>query len=215
MRTLTFLALMSICTLSDLVVHSCHGVILFSENFEEGNLDKWTGVGGGSHSGEIVLDPLQGDNALTHTATTAGGDTFTIDSFSHPSGLNFLEFDYLGLPGQGGVAGDLGGFIGHYDGVTFRWLAGTRPGDTATGIDLPVEGQWTHIVIPYVAASHQLMMEDFSSSLGVAGDFLFDNIVIHGGAIEQLVPEPSTISLSALALLSLGFVGWRRRRHDA
>jgi hypothetical protein len=31
----------------------------------------------------------------------------------------------------------------------------------------------------------------------------------------NIVPEPSTLALFAAGLAALGFVGWRRKRHEA
>lgn len=40
----------------------------------------------------------------------------------------------------------------------------------------------------------------------------FDSFRIEGQIVENIVPEPASFSLCTISLLSLGFVGWRRRR---
>jgi hypothetical protein len=190
--------------------------LLFSEDFESGNLGSWVGKSGpASHNGVIVNDPLESDHALTFTALNSGGDLFTQQTFSSPTNTFVLSFDYLGVPGQGGVAGDLGGFAGYAYGLPgdHQWLAGTVSccaglgGNNAPDI-LPDIGQWVHVTIPFTAllgGSVRLLFEDFVGSSGVAGDVYFDNIRLDG---STSVPEPSTMLLLGTGLI--GLLSYRR-----
>jgi hypothetical protein len=178
---------------------------VFSDDFESG-LGQWVGKEGGPHSGVTAADPLAAGHGsvLNFTSLIAAGDMFTATPIS-ASGPLLISFDYLGIPGLGGVPGDLGGFLG----VAFNlnptvingdhiWLSGTK--DTFPGVTTPLidDGTWHHydIVLDGTALGvFRLIVEDFFDSGGVAGDAFFDNIVISS------VPEPTTSTL-----LIAGFV---------
>ncbi len=176
----------------------------FSEDFESG-LSQWTGRAGGSHSGQIVADPLASGNGgvLNFTSLSGGGDMFASSALSL-SGPIEISFDYLGLPALGGVPDDLGGFLGiayslnpTADGVDIFWYAGTQhyPG---LAINLVDDGLWHRYSFQLNASAlppFHLILEDYSGSGGVAGDALFDNIIV------TPVPEPTAFSLAALAAL--------------
>jgi len=64
---------------------------------------------------------------------------------------------------------------------------------------------------------------DVLAVVGIVGDTTLHDVIVNNTAIDHTrlqnnvfffyaVPEPSSFGLAALALLSLGFVGWRRRR---
>src|SRR5258707_919245 len=92
-----------------------HGQVLFSDNFESGNLDQWIGKLGLPHQGQIVTDPLRPTNhVLTFTGVNAAGDIFNASPISLaglPQPL-ILSFDFLGLPLGGVPPSEYGGFAG-------------------------------------------------------------------------------------------------------
>jgi PEP-CTERM motif len=199
--------------------------VLFSDDFEGPSLDSWTGAFGPSHQGLIVTDPLDSSNrVLTFSGLNLGGDIFTATKVSLASvSFPMLSFDYLGLAQLGSVPGDLGGFLGisrqldikdaATDGVEHFWLAGTIPYGSAYGAgfeaqQLVDDGLWRSYEIalsPYVTskgmADVYVMIEDFVSSGGVAGDAYFDNIRIYAATI----PEPTTLALMTLGIAGIGY----------
>src|SRR5437867_2791812 len=96
------------------VLASLHAqsAVLFKEDFEAG-LDQWTGRFGIVHNGIVVPDPLGSGrgHVLSFTGFSAGGDILSTNVLSSPYLLT-ISFDYLGLPTEGSVQGDLGGFFG-------------------------------------------------------------------------------------------------------
>jgi hypothetical protein len=177
--------------------------ILFHEDFESGDLDQWAA----GHHGVVVLDPLQAANhVLTFTSLNAGGDIFTAASL--PVGESnkqyFVSFDYLGIftNGSSPFAG-LGGFFGIFVSGTepHYWIAGTDVIglNTSLGIQLMDDDMWHHYEInitPLIRENHltqvHLMLEDWISSGGVAGDAYFDNIQLVARRraldLEDIVP---------------------------
>jgi len=194
----------TLCGVAFLVAPLSSNAQLFSENFENG-LSQWTGNSGGSSSAVTVADPLNSGHGmvLALTTITLGGDIFSANPLSF-QGSYQVSFDYLGRPGLGGVPGDLGGFMGFSDSlhpvyqyVDHFWFAGTIDGYGGLSTTLIDDGAWHHysITVPGTfVGPHYLMIEDYDGSGGVAGDALFDNIVV------APVPEPS---LSALVLPGL------------
>jgi hypothetical protein len=190
--------------------------VLFFENFEQGNLNAWTGQGGGAHSGALVNNPnpnaVNGSaNSLFFESLASGGDIFTLATFSDPSGLYVLSFDYLGRNNEGGER-DLGGFAGWSAGLPGNhvWLAGTQNGYGPPPLvaDLIDDGTWHHYEIAFSEAGPiHLMFEDFVGSGGIAGDAFFDNVKLETQVAP--VPEPGTLVLIGSGLASLAL---RRRR---
>src|SRR5438128_1639803 len=127
----------------------------FSDNFESG-LGQWTGRNGGPHHGITVDDPLNSGHGsvLTFTALNTGGDMFSTSQLSF-TGPFAISFDYLGLPALGGVAGDLGGFLGISYSLAPQteftdnfWFAGTMDGYPGLVTPLTDDGAWHHYSIP-------------------------------------------------------------------
>jgi hypothetical protein len=181
---------------------TANAATVFSDDFE-GDLSRWTGQGGGSHSGVIMPDPVGSGrgNVLAFSNLTIGGDIFTANVFSL-SGTVTISFDYLGLTNLGGVYGDLGGFLGVFDGLYLptadNWKAGTQDSyPSPTMIHLIDDGAWRRYTITLSgteAGAFRLALEDFSGSGGVPGDALFDNIQI------QTVPAvPAVLSIGVSA----------------
>ena len=178
----------------------------FFDDFETG-LSQWTGKWGGPHTGTIVDDPIRpGNKVLSFTATNSGGDIFGTDVTVLPGDTHILSFEYLGLPGMGGVPDNLGGTIGIAEDTPerHRWLAGTStlPGSCIEDDPLVDDGQWRSYSIVFdvfVSAPGQchffttvppsndtirLMVEDY---LDIAGDVFFDNVRLE----RMAAPPPS------------------------
>ncbi|MEY4414695.1 MAG: hypothetical protein RIQ53_1988 [Pseudomonadota bacterium] len=202
----------------------------FTENFE-GTLSAWTQRS--PDEAAIMVDPL---NAANHVlGFNRLGSSGSIFSTADLNGSNVytVQFDYLGLPRQGSVVGDIGGYFGVRNGTPGNreyWVAGT--GSYPTLFDLIDDGQWHTYVATLrstlVGGTVHLEFEDWDGSRGLAGDAYFDNIVFTaGGTLAQgvngtvtvlstpvvnAVPEPGALALTALGLCAAGFAGQRRRR---
>lgn len=181
-------------------------VTLLFDDFESGALSplKW----GGGSQGIVVLDPIQGDHALRFTGLQVGGDLLSVAIGG--SGSYILSFDYLGTC----THQDCGGFIGHEPGDV--WDYGSQPSYSTTanptgsgsGLYLVDDNTWHHYSISFTAGTAvRLQVEDYSESGGVAGDALFDNILVTS------TPEPATTV--ALGLGLIGVALGRKRRWSA
>ncbi|MFB2881539.1 hypothetical protein [Floridanema aerugineum] len=191
---------------------------LFFEDFES-NLSQWTGKNNTTHSGVIVNDPLGNDKALSFNSRQSGGDIFTLNSFSSPSQIYRLSFDYLGLPKPGSWLNDLGGFVGYrttLSGDADLWLAGTSRYSiklASNFFDLPDTGKWEPISITFTTnKSIQLTLEDYSYSWGVFGDVYFDNIRLEAVVpTSKSVPESSSIfGLLTAMIFSVALLGQKK-----
>jgi hypothetical protein len=181
---------------------------LWMDDFENG-LTKWVGKNNAPATsfGRIESDPVNSGRGkvVTFPSKVIEGAIFSTFSVNHKELKKplRLEFDYLGMPNRGGVAGDLGGYIGYArnpnpgpGSENHRWVGGTNPnysiykGDNY--IHLEDDGQWHRYVVDLSAAdfpNFQLMLEDYEYAGGVAGDAYFDNIVLTD-ADGQDKPEP-------------------------
>ena len=180
------------------------GSIVFSDDFSDG-LTQWTGQNQGSHHAVIASDPLNSgrEGVVTFNQLNSAGDIFSIPVIES-GGITknwTVSFDYLGIPGRGGVDGDLGGFVGvttqFHDGY---WIAGTSP-SWPTWTNLIDDNSWRRYSISYSwNVDHRLMLEDWSGSNGVAGDAMFDNIVVTSNTLVARIPENAPID-TAIATL--------------
>ena len=173
----------------------------FTENFE-GALGQWTGKNGGPIHGQIVADPLRpGNHVLNFFALNNGGDMYSSIIDCAVGQQAVFQFDYLGLAKPGSVPDDFGGFIGYTMSTDLSygdiWIGGTRAGyDYAT--HLIDDGQWrtyTFNVDALPFAPLRMMVEDWVTAGGVAGDAYFDNISV------TILPEPTAAMLLSAALL--------------
>ena len=192
------------------------GSPLFSADFES-DLSGWAGQGGWPHHGVIIADPLNpGNNVLGFTDWNSMGDIYTIAAFSAPAGEYVLSFDYMGDPSMGGIAGDLGGYIGYSYGFPgyHVWLAGTGSGWGGPDL-LNDDGAWHHYEIYFSDPNaFHMMLEDFKDVGGidiggVRGDVYFDNIVLSD--FNSAIPEPASMLLLGLSLLGAGALKKKRK----
>jgi PEP-CTERM motif len=191
-------------------------------DFENG-LGAWFDRNPTSPDALIVSDPLRpGNHVLAFDRLMGSGSVFTNQAVS-TTGSYTLSFDYLGLPGLGGVAGNLGGYIGVSVGghaSTQYWVGGT--GSYQTPLALIDDGQWHSYSYTFSVGWGQpvrVMVEDWDGSGGVARDAFFDNISLRDSSIAApsfaqgaSVPEPGSLALVALALAGVAALRTRGRR---
>ena len=215
-------ALAAAATLSLTLNTTAHAglVSAFAENFEA-SLSGWVQRDANSPDGRIVADPLNANNhVLAFTRTMGSGSIFTSNQITSASGLYTFSFDYLGRPGQGGVANDLGGYLGvsqGFNGSVQYWLAGT--GSYSTPMALIDDGQWHSYTITFrtpIGSPVRMMLEDWDGSRGVAGDAYFDNLRLNDAAVApanfaNAVPEPGSLALLGVAALAAALATRRRR----
>lgn len=175
-------------------------IVLFSDNFESGNLNQWIGKLGGATSGQIVADPLNSSNSvLTFGGVTFGGDIFSASPLNVSMERRYvLKFDFLGLLG----APENGAFIGFSElpEATLNpfWVGSTYPpglsAPPSVATTLVANSQWRSYEIDFteIVASNGLtqtflMLEDWFDRGSVPGDVFFDNISVVG------LFDPSTI----------------------
>ena len=199
-------------------------VTLFSDQFEAGNLDHWTGKLGGPDHGVIVPDPLNPtNNVLTFSEVNFGGDIFSLPPASVNPAIQQLKlsFDFLALPNGGVAPPEYGGFIGvaaDYSGLNPYFMAGTYPPalnvPPDTAVALTADSQWHHyeINLTQFALSSgltnlQVVLEDWSGLGSVPGDVYFDNV--------QLTAKLNPAIIAALVPCAGPTTGGRWRNHGA
>lgn len=220
-RTLTRCATLAAVLAAATAGHAAMVVsTVFGSDFENG-LSAWFDRDASSPDAAIFDDPLRpGNHVLGFNRTMGSGSVFGSAQISS-SGSFTLSFDYLGVPGRGGVAGDLGGYIGVSvggNGSSQYWVGGTS-NRYGTPLNLVDDGLWHSYSSTFnspIGPSIRVMVEDWDGSGGVAGDAFFDNIVLRDSsvaapriALGAAVPEPTSLALAGLAL---GLVGWAARR---
>jgi chitinase len=163
------------------------GPPIFSEDFEAG-LEQWTGrPPPRDHYAQIVDDPLRpGNSVVNFTRTVAAGDLFTLPIPVDVTKQYKLTFEYLGLPSEGSLPDNLGGFLGVGDGIPgdHYWLYGPVMNPATHESDLIDDGQWHSyeaIFIPseLIAAPDgeiRIMIEDGEGIGSLPEDACFDNI---------------------------------------
>lgn len=161
---------------------------IFSEDFE-GGLGQWVGRVTGHHA-LIVPDPLDAGNAVvTFSETVAAGDLFSIP-ISVEEGVAYeLEFDYLGLPQEGSLPDNLGGFLGVSDGLPGAevWLFGPAANQAAHLEDLIEDGHWHSYSTTFhpssmfelSAGTIRILLEDGEGEGSIPGDAYFDDIRLY------------------------------------
>jgi hypothetical protein len=203
-------------------------VYAFSSGFET-DLSGWSSRNAASPDAALFADPLHpGNQVLGFTALTSGGDLLSNTQVS-TNGTFTLSFDYLGLPGRGGKAGNLGGYIGVSGGSEQVWVAATSK-ELETPLALVDDGLWHSYSYTFSGTalgfeSRQALrvaVGDWKGSGGVAGDVFFDNIALRDTSLSQSapaqagtpanVPEPGSLGLVGLALAAALAGGAARRR---
>ncbi len=216
----TRLSLVAALSLSGLA-HADPVSLSFSDNFEQTLASAWTDRSPSNREGGQFNDPLrEGNHVLGFNRLGAGGSVFGKTVVSGPTSIFTLTFDYLGMPGRGGVAGDLGGYIGvaadGYENTIGYWIGGT--GSHLTPIALIDDGQWHSYSFTWTSGIGnrlRVMAEDWAGSGGVAGDAFFDNIVLTNGTTPNNVPEPGSLALVVLGLAAATAGKWRHARRQA
>lgn len=171
--------------------------ILFADNFQT-NLSQFSS----NTSGVIVAAPVGGGNALSFTQTIGGGDIFTANTFSSPTGNFHISFEYLGTCG----ASSCGGFLG-FNNPAETWLAGS--GNYPTAHPITETGGWQTISFDFASSSPiRLKLEDFTGANdgGAANNVYFRNLVLSGA-----VPEPASWALMIAGFAMTGVAARRRR----
>lgn len=177
---------------------SAHAVTYFSDDFESG-LGQWT-VG----SASIAYDSPGHGNVMTFSTTAQGGDSWTTGIAVPVVGSGtqlYLNFDYKGFGGYIGV-------VPHSN----NWLAGEAGYGSAVGYQQLIYGQdWNHYEITIPAGlTGQLMVEDWTDAR--AHGAFFDNITISDERRPTTNQVPEGGFTLALLGLSLGAMGWVRRK---
>ena len=186
------------------------------------------------------VDPSTSASSLSQSGGLTGGGANTFiqatnnafnTSNSGPAGLNVAGandstptdyFSFITGPEAGAASvtyEDLSFFANTYGGsasVSLRMVDGTGP-EVSLAEALAVPGGNADVEL------FSIDFLDFTSSNLVewrlypygTSDFIhgvrFDDILLHGTANMQAVPEPSTFALATLGLMGLACFGWRRR----
>jgi hypothetical protein len=206
------------------VAHAA-AVSAFAEDFE-GTLAAWTDRSPGNPQAAIFVDPLNANNHVLGFRQLGSGGSIFSTTLIAAAGQFTVSFDYLGLAGRGGVAGDIGGYFGIDTGFPQNevWIAGT--GSYVTPVALIDDSQWHTYTLTFSSTIGQqvhLKFEDWDGSHGVAGDAFFDNVRFNDALVapaalphaQNAVPEPSSLALLAVAATALGITTRRRRAKQA
>ena len=97
-------------------------------------------------------------------------------------------------------------FLGGRGGAFLTIEGGTKTTSGDNGGSAFVDGN-SYIRYDGLTSSSGQIVVTFSNGpegIGIFNGFQIENLAV--------VPEPSTLILSVLGLMSLGFIGWRRRR---
>jgi hypothetical protein len=173
--------------------------------------------------------PLQlnwpGDSVFDSLGTNLLGQTISTDLIGNPGFFNFLPGNgrYVDLDGSTGNGDDPAGILrskatfgaGDYT-LSFR-LAGNQRGQTPRFTDVFLGNDLIASLLPAANAPFTLYSFNFSSA---GGKLIFSQrgpSNQQGNLLDDVnlsVPEPSTITLIAMALLSMFGLGMMRRRAE-
>lgn len=176
-------------------------MILFQENFQT-TLSQWTGKGGITHHGLVVLDPLgSNDKVLVFTDTSNCTDLIS-PVIQNPRTNYLLSFDYLGKPLDNTITENLGCSIGIGDlNCTTKIYAAAISRSLEFGANNPGyvvladDSSWHHYTIPFsfTGAELRLTLQDWAGPMPArAGDCYFKNILLTNGTVAE--PNATTHS---------------------
>lgn len=159
---------------------------VFAEDLE-GGLGQWVGRPTTGHHAQIVQDPLDpGNRAVNFTRTVAAGDLFSLPIPVELGASYRLTFDYLGVPGPGSLANNLGGFLGIAQDLPGNhiWLYGSAANAAEHLYDLVEDGTWHSYSVTFVPSdlinvsggSIRITIEDGEGVGSLPEDAFFDNL---------------------------------------
>jgi hypothetical protein len=167
-------------------------------------LEMWNTAGGGDRRGFAINSNKTYDTIILRQILADG--SWNDQNIAAPIGFGVGQEHSLAL-----VAFDNDTIAAYMDGVQIGSplalaapLPATGPNPTLQQLGIGVNSAGSDWYIPQGTVVSRARAFTFASGEFSAGDLLTLN--------ANGIPEPSTFALSALALFSLGFVGWRRRR---
>ncbi|MGF1681563.1 PEP-CTERM sorting domain-containing protein [Photobacterium minamisatsumaniensis] len=184
-------------------ISTVQATVFLNEDFEGGLVTGGSSGWTGNSSGQVVTDPLQGDNAVNFTRTAGGNDLYT-DIFTSGTGKFFVSFDYLGTCG----GSSCGGYV-HFSPI--GWIGTQIHHNVHWPRELIDDNQWHTHSFEITSNTLRVKFQDWNGAGPNAEDAYFDNIIISDIEHTAYVPEPSALAFLWLGLSSIGFTIRRRK----